>query len=87
MLIMSFILIGLASILGGWVFMCDCLPIPPKLAWSPIPLLVAVLIALVGVVILFVIKWYLGLLGIILSIVGFNLFAALWDYIYRWFRL
>ena len=48
MLHCGIILIVLASIIGGWVFMCDALPIPPRLAWSPIPLLIAIFVALVG---------------------------------------
>jgi len=87
MLYCGIVLIILASIIGGWVFMCDALPIPPRLAWSPIPLLIAVLIALVGIVILFLVKWYFGLIGIGASVIGFNLFADIWHIIYRAFRL
>lgn len=83
------ILLVLASIIGGWLFMCDALPraAVPGLARSPIPLLIAVLIAFVGIVFLFVYKWYAGLLGIGATIIGFNLFAAIWHGIYRIFRL
>ncbi len=67
--------------------MCDALPIPPKLAWSPVTLLVAALIALVGAALLFVVKWYIGLGGIAVAVIGFNLFAAVWHWIYQVFRL
>lgn len=89
MLITGVVLVALASIIGGWMFMCDARPKAdcPKLGRSPIPLLIAVLIAFVGVVFLFIFKWYAGLLGIGASIVGFNLFAGIWDTIYRTFRL
>ena len=86
MLYGGIILIVLASIIGGWVFMCDALPIPPRLAWSPIPLLIAVVVALVGIVILCLTKWHLGVIGLGASVIGFNLFAGIWHMIYKWFH-
>ena len=67
--------------------MCDVLPIPPRLARSPMPLLLAILIALVGIVLLFIAKWYAGLIGIGGVVIGFNLFAVVWHSIYQIFRL
>jgi hypothetical protein len=89
MLITGVVLVVLASIIGGWRFMCDARPIVdrPKLGMSPIPFLIAALIAFVGVIFLIIFKWYAGLLGIGASIVGFILFAVIWDAIYRFFRL
>jgi len=89
MLYCGIILIVLASIIGGWVFMCDALPIveQPRLVWSPIPLLIALLVALVGIVILFFAKWSLGLIGLGASVTGFNLFAGIWHMIYKRFHL
>ena len=92
MLVTGVVLVVLASIIGGWMFMCDgryalSMADCPKLGRSPTPLLIAVLIAFVGVIFLFIFKWYAGLLGIGASIVGFNLFAGIWDAIYRIFRL
>lgn len=87
MLTVGIILILLASLIGGWVFMCDSLPLPPKLAWTPAPLFVAVLVGVVGITVLFFVKWYMGLVAIIGVIVGFNLFASIWHVIYKYFRL
>jgi len=87
MLLCGLILIIIASIVGGWVFMCDALTIPPMLAQSPTLVLLAVVIALAGTVLLFLVKWYIGLIAIVGSIVGFNLFAAVWSVVYRIFRL
>lgn len=87
MLISGIILILVASIIGGWCFMCDALPLPPRLAQSPVPLLVAILIALTGIALLFVAKWYAGLIGIVGVVACFNLFAAVWHCVYQVFRL
>jgi len=87
MLTSGIILIIVASVIGGWCFMCDALPIPPGLAQSSIPLLIAALIALVGIVLLFIAKWYTGLIGIVGVVIGFNVFAAIWHSIYQMFRL
>jgi len=67
--------------------MCDSLPLPPGLAESPVLLFVAVLVGVVGIIVLFFVKWYMGLVAIIGVIVGFNLFAAIWHLIYKYFRL
>ena len=87
MLISGMTLLLVASVIGGWCFMCDTLPLPPQLAQSPVPLLMAILIALTGIVLLFVAKWYAGLIGIVGVVGGFNLFAAVWHYVYQVFRL
>ena len=89
MLITGVVLVFLAGIIGGWRFMCDARPIAdrPKLGMSPIPFLIAALIAFVGVIFLIIFKWYAGLLGIGASIVGFILFAVIWNAIYRFFHL
>ena len=87
MLITGIILIFVASLIGGWYFMCDTLTFPPKLARSPVPLLVAAFIALVGIALLFVVKWYLGLLGIAGAVICSHLFAKFWHRVYKVFRL
>lgn len=87
MLISGIILLVLASVIGGWVFMCDAFPIPPRLAREPLTLLLASLIGIVAIVILFIVKWYMGLLGIIGAIIGFNVFAGIWHAIYKKFHL
>jgi len=69
--------------------MCDAM-VPanrPKLARGPVPLLVAVVLALIGSFLLFFVKWYAGLAGIVGSIVASNLCAALWNFIYQKLRL
>lgn len=87
MLISGIVLLVLASIIGGWVFACDAFPIPPKLAREPLTLLMATPIGIVAIVLLFIVKWYMGLLGIIGAVVGFNVFAGIWYAIYKRFRL
>lgn len=87
MLISGIVLLILASIIGGWVFMCDVFPIPPRLAREPLTLLVAVLIGIVAIVLIFIVKWYMVLLGIVGAIVGFNVFAGIWNVIYKRFPL
>jgi hypothetical protein len=47
----------------------------------------AILIALLGVALLFIVRWYAGLIGIVGAVAGFNLFAAVWHYVYQVFRL
>lgn len=87
MIYFGIVMIVFACIIGGWAFMCDSLPIPPRLSWSPIPLLIAIFIALGGIIFLFIVKWYWGLIGIGASVMGFNLFALIWHLIYKMFRL
>ena len=89
MLIVGIILIIVASIIGGWQFMCDALPPGdrPRLARTPEVLLVSVALAIVGIVLLFIVKWYGGLVGIAGVIIGFNVFAAIWHAVYQQYRL
>jgi hypothetical protein len=36
-----------------------------------------------GIVLLFIVRWYAGLIGVGAAIVGFNIMAATWDFVYR----
>ena len=89
MLTTGIILLSIGSVIGGWAFMCDAmLPVQrPKLAWGPLPLLVAVLFCLSGSVFLFIIKWYYGIIGIVAPFLTFNVAAAIWRLVYRMLRL
>jgi hypothetical protein len=89
MLIVGIIMIFVANIIGGWQFMCDTMSPGdrPRLARTPEVLLVAVVLALVGIVLLFIVKWYGGLVGIAGVIIGFNVFAVIWHVIYQRLRL
>ena len=89
MLTAGIILLAFGSVIGGWAFMCDAmLPVQrPKLAWGPLPLLMAVLFCLGGSVFLFIIKWYYGIIGIVAPVLTFNVVAASWRLVYRMLRL
>ena len=80
MLAAGIVLLGLGSVAGGWCSMCDALPAParPRLGRGPVPLVVAILLSIAGIVALFFVKWYAGLIGIVAAIVAFNAMAAIW---------
>jgi hypothetical protein len=89
MLVAAITLGILASVIGGWSFMCDAMPEGnrPRLAYSPLPLLLAAALGLIAVVLLFFIKWYASLLGLLALVLSFNFCAAIWHSVYRVFRL
>jgi len=89
MLTAGLVLVAFGSIIGGWAFMCDAMPPVnrPRLAWGPGPLLVAVVLAMTGSILLFFVKWYAGLAGIVGSIVAFNVCATVWSVLYPKLRL
>ena len=89
MLAMAIVFGILACVVGGWVFLFKAMPPEdrPRLAYSEWPLMVAVILGVLAVVLFFFVKWYAGILGLLALVLGCSVFAALWYYIYRLFRL
>jgi len=89
MLLSAIIFGSVASVVGGWVFMCDAMPDVgrPRMAYCNWPSLLVVLCGLTAIVLFFCIKWYWGLLAIPGLIMAVNSFAGVWNTIYRVFKL